>query len=184
MYAEQGDPARRVAAMEAPWLAGWLVDEQDLLALAALYLDTGLPARAAALLDTEITAARISTTPEHLALLATAWERAQEPALAMPKLEAAARLGNDGALWLRLAALQLANDSPAGAPASARAALALGDRTPGGARLMLGRALYAMGRLQEARDTFALAGKEPGESAAAAKWLRFLEGEIARKALL
>jgi hypothetical protein len=49
---------------------------------------------------------------------------------------------------------------------------------------MLGRALYAMGRLQEARDTFALAGKEPGESAAAAKWLRFLEGEIARKALL
>ena len=184
VYAEQGDPARRVAAMEAPWLAGWLVDEQDLLALAALYLDAGLPARAAALLDAEITAARISTTPEHLALLATAWERAQEPALAMPKLESAARLGNDGALWLRLAALQLANEAPVGAAASARAALALGDRTPGGARLMLGRALYAMGRLQEAREAFVLAGKEPGESAAAAKWLRFLEGEIARQDLL
>ncbi len=182
--AEQGDAARRVAAMEAPWLAGWLVEEQDLLALAGLYLESGLPARAATLLDTEITAARISATPEHLALLATAWERAQEPALAMPKLNAAARLGNDGALWLRLAALQLANDAPAGAAGSARAALALGDRTPWGARLMLGRALYAMGRLQEARDTFVLAGKESAESAAAAKWLRFLEGEIARQELL
>lgn len=184
VYAEQGQPARRVAAMEAPWLAGWLVDEQDLLALAALYLETGLPARAAALLDREISAGRVGGTPANLALLATAWESAREPALAAPKLEAAARLGNDGALWMRLAALQLANAEPAGAAASARAALALGDRRPDGARLMLGRALYAMGRLQEAREAFVLAGKEPGDGAAAAKWLRFLEGEIARKEML
>ncbi len=182
--AERGQTARRVAAMEAPWLAGWLVDEQDLLGLAALYLEAGLPARAATLLDREIPAGRVSTTPEHLALLATAWERAQEPALAMPKLEAAARLGNDGALWLRLAALQLLNDEPAGAAGSARAALASAERRPEGARLMLGRALYAMGRLQEAREAFVLAGKEPGESAAAAKWLRFLDGEIAREQML
>jgi hypothetical protein len=49
---------------------------------------------------------------------------------------------------------------------------------------MLGRALYAAGRLQEAREAFALAGKEPADSAVAAKWLRFLEGEIARKEML
>ena len=184
VYAERGEPARRVAAMEAPWLAGWLTDEQDLLALAAVYLDNGLPARAASLIDTELNAGRITTTSEHLALLATAWERAQEPARAMPRLEEAARMDNDGALWMRLAGLQLAQGVPEGAAASARAALALGDRTPADARLMLGRALYAAGRLQEARDTFVLAGKEPGARAAAAQWLRFLEGEIERQDLL
>ena len=184
VYAQQGEPARRVAAMEAPWLAGWLVEEQELLGLAALYLENGLPLRAADLLGRELTAKRITTTPEHLVLLASALERAQEPVRAITALAAAARLGNDGGVWMRLAALQLANADAAGAEDSARAALALGDRRPEGARVMLGRALYAKGRLEEAREVFELAGKEPGESAAAGKWLRFLEGEIARKALL
>jgi tetratricopeptide (TPR) repeat protein len=184
VYGELGQAGKRVAAMEAPWLAGWLMEEQDLLGLAALYLENGLPARAAALLERELAAGRVSTTPDHLALLATAWENAREPALAIPKLDAAARLGGDGSLWLRLAALQLANGAPAGAVTSARAALMPGVKNPQGARVMLGRALYAAGRLQEAREAFALAGKEPADSAVAAKWLRFLEGEIAREEML
>jgi hypothetical protein len=59
-----------------------------------------------------------------------------------------------------------------------------GVKNPEGARVMLGRVLYAAGRLQEAREAFALAGEEPADSAVAAKWLRFLEGEIAREEML
>lgn len=184
VYAELGEPDKRVAAMEAPWLAGWLVDETDLLGLASVYLETGLPARAAALLDAELRAGRIATNPANLTLLATAWESAQSPARAITTLENAARLGNDAALWLRVATLQLANEQPAAAVGSARSALALNAGNPEGVRILLGRALYAAGQLQEAREAFELAGKEPGSAAVAAKWLKFLEGEIARREML
>ena len=182
--AELNQPARRVAAMEAAWLAGWLVDAQELLGMADLYLAVGLPVRAAALLEQELAAGRIAETPTNLALIATAWQQAREPALAIPRLEAAARLGKDAQLWMRLAGLQLDHEQPASAAESARAALALDGAAADGARVLLGRALYEMGRLREAREAFLLAQQEPASQATAAQWLRFLDTEIARRELL
>lgn len=182
--AELNQPARRVAAMEAAWLAGWLVDAQELLGMADLYLAVGLPVRAAALLEQELAAGRIAETPANLALIATAWQQAREPALAIPRLEAAARRGKDAQLWMRLAGLQLDHEQPAGAAESARAALALDGTAADGVRVLLGRALYEMGRLPEAREAFLLAQQEPASQPTAAQWLRFLDTEIARRELL
>ena len=85
---------------------------------------------------------------------------------------------------MRLAGLQLDHEQPASAAESARAALALDGAAADGARVLLGRALYEMGRLREAREAFLLAQQKPASQAAAAQWLRFLDTEIARRELL
>lgn len=182
IYAETGDVPRRVAAMEAAWLAGWLQTEPELLGLAYLYLDAGLPLRAAAMLEQEIAAGRVAATAANLELAGTAWRQAREPARAIVKWQAAAALAKDAGLWLRLAGLQLDDDRPADAAEAVRAALALGGgERPDSARLLLGTALYRLGRLEEARDEFRTARRDPRSRQEAAQWLRYLDAEMARR---
>jgi hypothetical protein len=59
-------------------------------------------------------------------------------------------------------------------------ALALDGAAADGVRVLLGRALYEMGRLREAREAFLVAQQDPASQAAVAQWLSFLDTEIAR----
>jgi hypothetical protein len=185
IYGELGDPLRQVSAMEAALHAGWLGSESEQLALAYLYLDAGLPVRAARLLEEAVAARRVADSAANLELLGLAWRRAHDVQRAMPWLESAAQLANDAAMWARLAGIELEEARHGEAADAARRALALGGGPDRDAtRVLLGTALYRLGRLQEAREAFAGVPRESTASGDARRWLRFLDGEIAREAEL
>lgn len=184
VYGQAGEPARRVAAIEAAWLAGWLTSEQELLSLAYLYLESGLPRRAATLIEGGFAATRIARNPANLGVLAAAWQQAGEPQRSLLPLREATGPDADAAQWLRLAGLELQLGEPAAAARSARAALtAGGGERPDAARILLGTALFEAGRMDEAREAFLAAARDPRSRDEATRWVRYLETETARRAM-
>lgn len=82
---------------------------------------------------------------------------------------------------MRVAGLQLEENADEQAVAAARRALELGGgRRPDSTRIVLGMALYNLGRHAEARAAFAEAARDERSRQSAEQWLRFLDAEIAR----
>lgn len=178
---ELGDSGRQLAVLETAYRGGWLGTESELLDLAYLYLGDGTPIRAARLLERGMKEGRVERSARNLELLGTALHQARENHPALEAYERAAALAKDADLWVRVASLQLEEDASEAAVASAGKALGLGGgRHPDSARMVLGTALYRMGRYREAREAFAAAATDQRSRGPAGQWLRFLDAEIAR----
>jgi tetratricopeptide (TPR) repeat protein len=185
VYGELGDEKRQLAAMEAAYLAGWIGAEGELLNMAYLYLGADMPWKAARVLEKGIEAGHIEAGAKNLELLGIALRQARENRQAIVYLERAAALANDAQMWARLASVQLDEDASERAVEAARKALALGGgRRPDSTQLVLGTALYNLGRYDEARAAFTEAGRDPRSEQVATQWLHFLQTEIARAAQL
>jgi len=185
VYGELKDEKRQLAAMEAAYLAGWLGSERELLNMAYLYLGAGLPWKAARVLEKGMEAGQIEAVAANMALLGSALREARENRRAIDWLERAATLADDAEAWAQLANLQLEEDASEAAVEASRKALAMGGgRRPDNTQVVLGMALYNLGRYDEARAAFTAAGRDPRSAALAAEWLRFLDTETARAAQL
>jgi tetratricopeptide (TPR) repeat protein len=181
MYGEQKKEAAQLAAMEAAYLAGWVHAERELLNLAYLYLGSETPWKAARVIEKGIDDERIEATAKNLELLGIALRQARENAKAIPYLERAATLAGDGEMWARLANIELDEDNNEKAVEAARKALNLGGgKRPDNTRVVLGMALYNLGRLQDARNAFTEAKRDERSEKIAAQWIRFLDTEIER----
>lgn len=185
MHGELKNQQRQLAAMEVAYLGGWLIAERELLNMAYLYLASDTPYKAARVLEKGIEAGQVEQSAKNLELLGIALRQARENGRALPYLERAAAMSNDADMWARLASLQLDEDANEAAVAAARKALDLGGgRRPDNTRVVLGTALYNLGRFGEARAAFTEAGRDQRSRDIAAQWLRFLDTEIARAAQL
>ena len=131
-----------------------------------------------------VEATRIARSPANLGVLAAAWQQAGEPWRSLASLREATGTDADAAQWLRLAGLELQLGEAEAAARSARAALGAGggDR-PDSARILLGTALFEAGRMDEAREAFLAAGRDPRSRDEAGRWVRYLENETARRAM-
>lgn len=178
---ELGEAGRQLAALEIAYRGGWLDGERELLNLAYLYLGNETPIRAARVLERGLEDGRIAPGARNLELLGAALRQARENRRAIEVLERAAREGGDAELWVRVAGLQLEENADEQAVAAARRALELGGgRRPDSTRIVLGMALYNLGRHAEARAAFAEAARDERSRQSAEQWLRFLDAEIAR----
>jgi tetratricopeptide (TPR) repeat protein len=181
MYGEQKKEAAQLAVMETAYLAGWVHAERELLNLAYLYLGSETPWKAARVIEKGIDDERIEATAKNLELLGIALRQARENAKAIPYLERAATLAGDGEMWARLANIELDEDNNEKAVEAARKALNMGGgKRPDNTRVVLGMALYNLGRLQEARNAFTEAKRDERSEKIAAQWIRFLDTEIER----
>ena len=185
VYGELKDAQRQLAAMETAYLAGWLGTERELLNMAYLYLGGNMPWKAARVLEKGVEAGQIEASAKNLELTGIALRQARENRRAIARLERAAALAGDAEMWARLASLQLDEDASEQAVAAARKALAMGGgRRPDNTQVVLGTALYNLGRYDEARAAFTEAGRDPRSEQVATQWLHFLQTEIARAAQL
>ena len=185
IHGELKDEPRQLAAMEVAYLAGWLSDERELVNMAYLYLGSEMPWKAARVLQKSLEAGQIEASARNLELLGIALRQARENRAAIVYLERAAALAGDGEMWARLANLQLDEDASEQAVDAARKALAMGGgRRPDHTQVVLGMALYNLGRYDEARAAFTEAGRDPRSEKIATQWLHFLQTEIARAAQL
>ena len=175
VYMALNDRDAALAALELAFSNGVLNNEQALLQLAQLYLASGVPYKAARLIEQQIGSGAISNTAPHRELLAHAWSSARERKQAISALERAMQDGATPGLRMRLArwyveAAKWRAVTEVLAPLKGKE----NDRTTSQARLLLGMAYFELGDTDAARETFRLAREYPGTRQSAQQWLDFI----------
>ncbi|MFK8014385.1 MAG: tetratricopeptide repeat protein [Gammaproteobacteria bacterium] len=184
VYGELGDNKRQLAVLELANMQGYLDRSQDLRNLAQLFMLNGDPLRGAQTLEKSMNDGIVETNLANLKLLAQAWNAAREDEKALPVLQRAAQMSNDGKLDLRIAYSYINVDKHDEAAAAAREAIRKGGlRNTGEAYILMGTALFNADKLNEAKDAFRNAsGGSNGKRAA--QWLTHISKEEQRRAIL
>ena len=185
IYSELGDTKKQLALTEVLYDSGFLSRAGDITNLANLYLLHGLPYKAATLLDKEMNSELVESSERNLRLLSQAWYQAREDQKAIPPLERAAEMTNEGDLYIRLAQAHInLEDWGAAASAARKGIQAGGLRRPDQANIMLGMALFNEKRLEQARRAFQAAARDNRSKRTATQWIAYVDSEIKRRDLM
>ncbi|MGB5325979.1 MAG: hypothetical protein WBN40_11210 [Pseudomonadales bacterium] len=178
-----GEPDKQLALVEAMKDDNRLVTESHLMTLANLFMVQKLPFKAAALLEAEIAKQRIPKSQQTLQLQSQAWYLAGEYNKAIPPLQEAAKMSNDGELWLRVARLYVALYDWKNAEAAAQFAVEKGDlKKPGSALILQGMAMVNQGKYRQAKKILRQAGKYKDSIKWSTQWLTYIDNEQKRLA--
>ncbi len=165
-----------LTALELAYRVGALKKEQELLQLVQLYLYTGIPYKAAQLLQEKMRAGGIKNNAANRELLARAWSSARERGQAVEALENA--IGADAKPELRLRLAQwYFEDERWQAAASVLEPLLDGKNgeSTDHAWLLLGIARFEQDDRSAARQAFLRAAQSSGTEPSAQQWLEFLD---------
>ncbi|NNF17659.1 MAG: hypothetical protein HKN70_13025 [Gammaproteobacteria bacterium] len=182
-YSELGDTKKQLVITQVLYESGIMTGSQHAINLANLYLMHEIPYNAAEVLETAMNNNEVDPTERNLRLLSQAWYQAREDAKAIPPLERAARLSDDGELYVRLAQSQLNLDRWSDVVDSIAKAMNKGGvKRADQAYIMLGMAHLNMKRLSDAETAFIRAKAADDRSRKAAdQWLAFVANERRRK---
>ena len=97
-YTELGEDDNLIYAYDAAHTQGMLEKESELVTMAQLYMQAEVPYKAASLLNSEMEGGRVTGAAKNYRLLSQAWTLAQEDEKAIPALQQAAKLSDDGEL--------------------------------------------------------------------------------------
>ena len=185
MHGELGNQRKQLVAYEIAYLQGYLDREQELVTLAQLYMQDGVPWRGARVLERGFEAGQIEKNASNYRLLAQAYQMAQEDEKSIAPLTEAARLSGDGELSVRLAQAYVNLGRWEEAAEAARAGLAKGGlRRTDSANVLLGMSLFNLKRYDPARAAFAEARKDSRSSEMAAQWIAYIGKEEERESEL
>jgi tetratricopeptide (TPR) repeat protein len=185
IYSELGDTKKQLALVEVLYEKGILNNASQITNLANLYLLHGLPYKSAMVLDREIEAGLVESNERNLRLLSQAWYTAREDQRAIPPLERAADMAEDGELYIRLAQSHINLEQWSDAAAAAREGIRLGGlKRSDQAQIMLGMALFNQKLLEQSRTAFVAASKDRRSSKAAGQWINYVDSEIKRRDLM
>lgn len=181
LHGQLGDQQRQLALIEALLQEDRVSQASNLRMLASLYLSENLPYKAAKLLETELERGRVEADQRTLEQLSQAWYLASEIDRAIPPLERAAALADDGTLYMRVARLYLDNYQWREADRAAKAAIDKGGLdAEGNAWLLRGMAQARLEAFAEAESAFNRALGFSDTRLYAEQWLAYLESERAR----
>ena len=174
----QLENVRAFLAMGGPvmWVivAGALKKQQQLIQLVQLYLYTGIPYKAARLLEEQIRTGGIKNSRRNRELLARAWSSSKQRMEAIRALENA--ISAESAPELRLRLAQWYFEDQRWQAASILEPL-LSDKTSGSAGrawLLLGIARFEQKDREAARVAFMKAAKSSATETTAQQWLEFI----------
>ena len=185
LYGEMDRLDKQLNVLELAYLQGYLEQESEVLSLVSLLLNNEIYLRAGRILDKELASGTVTSTFEHWRLLAQAWTMSQEHERAIPALTRAAELAPDGRMDVILSQTLMNLDRWEEAVAAARTALRKGGlNRPDQVQVMLGQALFELGRFDEARDAFIAAQADQRSRQLAAQWLAYIDNEQERRAQL
>jgi len=149
--------------------------------MAQLYLQAEVPYKAATLLQEKMDAGVVPKNEKHYRLLSQAWMLSMEDEKAIPALQAAAKLANDGELDHRLANAFLNIGKYGDCVTSANTAVRKGSlKNPDNVQISLGMCLYNLRRYPDAKAAFNKAAKTPRSQRTAAQWIRVIDAEVER----
>ncbi len=176
VYNELGDEHRALAVMELAHRQGFLTQAADLLHLAQLYLQQGVPMQGAKLIEGGLHNGSLTKSHKVMRIYATCLIQGRDLERALEPLAYAASLDEDGDLDIQLAQLHMARQAWDQAAVAIEAGLAKAKLTDEPhAHLLLGIAQYSAGRKAAARRAFEQATRFQSTQKAATQWLRSLE---------
>ena len=182
IYSELGDTKKQLALTEVLYDQGMLNTSSHITNLANLYLLHGLPYKAAVLLDKEMGENIVESNERNLRLLSQAWYQAREDEKAIPPLELAAGISEDGELYVRLAQAHLNLENWAEAANAVQKGIQMGGlKRNDTANIMLGMALFNQKRLEQARRAFERAAGDNRSQRAAQQWIAYVDSELRRE---
>jgi len=185
VYSELGDTKKQLALTEVLYEKGMLNTSSHITNLANLYLLHGLPYKAAVLLEKEMKSNIVESNERNLRLVSQAWYQAREDEKAIPPLEEAAKLSNDGELYIRLAQAHLNLENWTEAANAVEQGLKLGGlKRSDTANIMLGMALFNQKRLEQARRAFERAASDSRSQRAASQWIAYVDSELKRREMM
>ena len=185
VYSELGDTKKQLALTEVLYEKGMLNTASHITNLANLYLLHGLPYKAASVLDKEMKAGIVESNERNLRLVSQAWYQAREDEKAIPPLERAAGMSDDGELYIRLAQAHLNLENWPEAADAVEKGLKLGGlKRNDTANIMLGMALFNQKRLEQARRAFERAATDNRSKRTATQWIAYVDSEMKRRDLM
>jgi Tetratricopeptide repeat len=165
-----------LAVAQLTYMAGMFESESDLKSLADLQAFTGVPFRAAKLLEAEIKKGRVTADVKTLEKVSYMWIAARSYDRAMEPLTKAASLHNTGDLYVRIAEIKVRDENWKDAEEAMRSAFAKGNlKDPGNGQLLMGISLLRQKEVKEARTAFVKATQFPKVASQAKSWIAHID---------
>jgi tetratricopeptide (TPR) repeat protein len=191
IHAQQGNDKESLWTYEAADAGGFLTQQSDLTNYSGTLMQAELPWRAALVMDRGLKDEVIERTDTTLQQLGQAWQLAQEVDKAIPVLEEAARLSDEGRIYERLAPLYYDNDQLKECVDAADGALEKGElRAESAVHQIRGMCLSDQDKKSDARKAFVtcrtVARREDDDTnqRICQQWIRYLDNEEEREETL
>lgn len=188
IHAQLGNDQESLWTYEAADVGGYLTEQGDLTNYAGTLMQASLPWRAARVLERGIEEEVIERNDETLQQLGQAWQLAQEVDKAIPVLEDAAEMSDEGDIYERLATLYLDDDQPEKCVEAAEGALEKGGlRQEQSMYLVKGMCLSNAGNRDAAREAFvecrtiARSDDDDSNRRICQQWITYLDNEQKRE---
>ena len=180
-FTELGDDINLLTSYDAAHTQGMLEKEAELVTMAQLYMQHEVPYKAATLLEAEMESGRVSRSAKNYRVLSQAWMLAQEDEKAIPTLKEAARLSDDGELYLRLGNTHLNLGQYAECVAAIQSGIRKGGiKSSDNAQISLGMCLYNQQKYREAIAAFRKASQTPRSARVSRQWVNVIDSDIER----
>lgn len=187
IHGQQGNDSESLWSYEAADVGGFLTQQSDLTNYAGLLMQAEVPFRAARVLERGFEEDIIERTDSTLQSLGQAWQLAQETDKAIPALEEAAKLSDEGRIYERLAQLYLDSDQYEACVKAADGALDKGGlRGESGMYTVRGMCEYNRENMSQARESFVTcrttARREEDETGRriCQQWITYIDNEQKR----
>lgn len=181
-YTELGEDNNLIAAYDVAHTQGMLEKENEFVTMAQLYMQAEVPYKAAKLLDEKIKQGVVAKSARNYRLLSQALQLAQEDEEAIPALQAAATMEDDGELFVRLGNAYLNLGEYDKCEQAVRNGLEKGGlKSPDNAQISLGMCLYNQKDYRDAIRAFREAGKSGRSERIARQWITVIESDIERE---
>lgn len=185
MYSEQNKEKEQLGAMETAYVQDMLEKDGEYRNMASLFLNAEVPYKASVVLTKGLDADIVEDNSKNWELLGGALRQAQEVKDAIPAMEKAASLSDDGDLYARLGNIYLDADQNEEAIEAINKGLQRGGvKRPDNARLVLGMAYFNTNNYTKARDAFRAAGRDERSKKYADQWIKYMNSEIERQEAL
>ncbi|AWL12764.1 hypothetical protein HMF8227_02311 [Saliniradius amylolyticus] len=182
MYGELGQEKEQLAILETAYQKGYIESGADMFNLAQLYYYHKAPYKGARLMELGMEEGKLERNLRNLKFLANCWTLAKEGNKAVPVLQSAAELSEDGQLDAQLGQLLLNMDRFEEAIAAADRAIEKGGlRNPGLAHLVKGMALYNTEEYNGALNELAKAEEYDRTRRMAEQWKKYVTSEKQNK---
>ena len=180
-FTELGQDEGLLTAYDVAHTQGMLEKESELVTMAQLYMSNEVPFKAAHLLEAEMESGRVKKDAKNYRLLSQAFQLSMEDEMAIPALQNAARLSDDGELNLRLGNSHLNLSQYGECITAVKKGIEKGGiKSPDNAQISLGMCLYNEKKYREAIQAFTKAGKVKRSEKVSKQWIAVIRSDIAR----
>lgn len=182
MYSEQNKEKEQLSAMETAYVQDMLEKDGEYRNMASLLLNAEVPYKAALVMERGLKDEIVEDASKNWELLAGALRQSQEVEKAIPAMEKAASLSDDGDLYARLGNIYLDAERNKDAITAINKGLKRGGvKRPDNANLVLGMAYFNEKQYRNAKESFRAAGRDERSAKYARQWIRYMDSELERQ---